>query len=285
MAEHDDHDPTAALDDSRMPFLDHLRELRSRLRNAVIALIGGFAVAFAFKEDLFVLMARPLLEVSAELKETNPAIGEHSFYFMSLLEPFWAYFALSLYAGIFVASPFIFHQIWKFIAPGLYARERIYGMTFAVISAIFFIGGAVFCYILVLPAVTEFLLSYSAQNVADLAKVTGAQGLEMPLQPLLSMQDYLGYARKLLLGFGLVFELPLLIFFLSLAGVVTHRGLWKFNRWWMVLSFLIAAALTPPDVISQAMMAGPLIVLYNLSILIALVITKRRERKERAGVP
>ena len=96
------------------------------------------------------------------------------------------------------------------------------------------------------------------------------------------MQEYLGFARKLLIGFGLVFELPLIIFFLSIVGVVDHRKLWKFNRWWIVCSFLLAAALTPPDVVSQLMMAGPLIVLYNLSIIVSWIITAKRERKQRA---
>ncbi len=266
-----------------MSFIDHLRELRTRVRNSVIALLCGFVVAYSFKEEIFIFLVRPLLKVWHEQAQANPSIGQPTMHFGSLIEPFWTYFSLALWAGVFVASPFIFHQIWKFVAPGLYKNERRYGISFAACSAIFFIGGAIFCYLLVLPAVYNFLLGYSTSNLAEIARPFGIKySLADPinLQPTLFMREYLAFTRKLLIGFGLVFELPLVIFFLSLIGMVTHRGLWKFNRWWIVLSFVIAAALTPPDVISQLLMAGPLVVLYNLSIGIAYVMTRRRERRD-----
>lgn len=277
-------DPAAAdAGGARMPLIEHLRELRVRLRNAIIALIAGFAVAFAFKQELFVLLARPLIEVWNERVELDPHLGEASFYFNNLIEPFWTYFAISLWGGIFVASPLIFYQLWKFIAPGLYSGERRYGVAFVGISVIFFVGGAAFCYALVLPIVYDFLLGYSTQNLSDMSRGLGLDyelADQTALQPLLSMQEYLSLSRKLLIAFGIAFELPLVIFFLSLMGVVTHRELWKFNRWAMVIAFLGSAALTPPDIYSQAFLAGPLIILYNLSILIAYAITIRRERRE-----
>ncbi len=270
-----------------MPFVEHLRELRIRLRNAVIALAAGFVIAYSFKELVLVFMLKPLTQVWAEAKAENPAIGDSKLVFGSLVEPFWTYFSMALWAGIFVASPFIFYQIWKFIAPGLYKKERKFGVLFATCSALSFVAGALFCYFLVLPQVFEFLLGYSTRNLAEI-KSLGKQfdlGEQVALLPLLSMQEYLSFARKLLLGFGLVFELPLAIFFMSLIGLVTHRGLWKFNRWWIVLSFVISAILTPPDVISQTMMAGPLVVLYNLSIIIAWIVTKRREARLELPTP
>ncbi len=271
------------LDDTRMPLIEHLRELRTRLRNALLALIGGFAVAFVFKQELFVLLARPLIEVWNERVELEPHLGEASFYFNNLIEPFWTYFAISLWGGLFIASPFIFHQLWRFIAPGLYGRERRYGVSFVVISVVFFVGGAAFCYALILPVVFDFLLGYATQNLSDMSRGLGMDyelAEATALQPLLSMQEYLSLARKLIIAFGLAFELPLVIFFLAITGAVTHRELWKFNRWAMVLAFLGSAALTPPDIYSQAFLAGPLIILYNLSIIVAYVITRRRERRE-----
>ena len=266
-----------------MSFVDHLRDLQHRIRNSVIALIGGFAVAYGFKQEIFMFLLQPLLDTWHRQQELNPEMGTPQLHFGSLVEPFWTYFSLALWAGIFVASPFIFYQLWKFIAPGLYKRERSYGILFAVASAICFIGGAVFCYYFVLPAVYDFLLGYSTSNLAEISRPFGIEyelGQAVNLQPTLFMRDYLDFARKLLIGFGLVFELPLVIFFLSLVGMVTHRSLWKFNRWFIVLAFVLSAALTPPDVISQILMAGPLVVLYNISIIISLVITKRREKRE-----
>jgi sec-independent protein translocase protein TatC len=267
-------------DDARMPFIEHLRELRSRLRNAILGLIVGFVIAYAFKERLFALLAQPLLEVWAEMYASNPAVGEPAFHFKSLIEPFWTYLSLAVWAGIFVSSPLIFHQLWKFVAPGLYKHERLYGVTFAVASAIFFVGGAAFCYFLVLPKVFGFLLGYATDNLSQV--VVGGELIQVALKPDLFIFEYMAIARKLLLGFGLIFELPLLIFFLSLVGAVTHRSLWKFNRWWVVLSFLLAALFTPPDYVSQTMMALPMIVLYNLSIIVSYVITKRREARQEA---
>lgn len=272
------------LDDSAtMPLIEHLRELRKRLRNSIIALIVGFLIAYSFKETLFALLLRPYSNVWTQLGKTNPAFGEPTVYFKSLLEPFWVYFTMSMWAGVFVASPFIFHQLWRFVAPGLYQKEKRYGVAFAVTSAVSFIGGAAFCYILVLEPVYEFLLGYASANIANMSGGIVGQDLapSVALLPLPMMDDYMVLARRMLLGFGLIFELPLLIFFLSLVGLVTHRSLWKFNRWWIVLSFVIGAILTPPDIFSQILMAGPLIVLYNLSILIAYVVTKRRERVAR----
>jgi sec-independent protein translocase protein TatC len=278
----------AELEAGRMPFFEHLRELRTRLRNAIIALIGGFAIAYTFKQEIFVFLTRPLTNVWAKLHETNPAIPEvPSLHFTGLVEPFWTYFSIAFWAGIFVASPFIFHQVWRFIAPGLYKNERRLGIVFGVASAFFFISGAAFCYTFVLEAVYEFLLNYSSSNLAEMSGLMGggekySVGELITLAPMLTMGEYLAFAKKILIGFGLAFELPLVIFFLSLTGVVTHRSLWRFNRWAAVLAFVLAAALTPPDVVSQTMLAGPLVVLYNLSILIAFFVTRNREAKQAA---
>ncbi|HMG52638.1 MAG TPA: twin-arginine translocase subunit TatC, partial [Kofleriaceae bacterium] len=184
-----------------------------------------------------------------------------------LTQPFWVLMSIGLWAGIFVASPFIFHQLWKFIAPGLYKRERKIGIYFAVFSGFLFISGAMFCFYVALPRLYNFFLSYNSRD----------------LQSLPSIQEYLDITRDSMLAFGAVFEMPLLIYFLALVGMVTHRGLWKFGRWFVVVAFVIGAILTPgPDVPSQFMMALPMILLYFLSIVPARQITLRRERAAAA---
>jgi sec-independent protein translocase protein TatC len=277
-------EPAAApseLDGARMPFLEHLRELRLRLRNAILALAGGFLLAYWFREEIFVVLLQPLLSAWQIRQAANPSLGPPDLHFGSLAEPFWTYLSQSFWAGMFVAAPVAFYQLWKFIAPGLYAHEKRLALPFAATSAVFFAAGATFCYFAVLPVVYEFFLSYSDANLASMQSVLGdyqVGNLEVALRPTLFMKEYLSLAKKLLLGFGLIFELPLLIFFLALTGAVTHRSLWKFNRWAVILAFIVGAALTPPDPVSQALMAGPIIVLYNLSIAVAYVVTVQRER-------
>ncbi len=275
--------PSPPGDGARMPFLEHLRELRTRLRNAVIALIIGFVVAYNFHEEIFIILLQPLLKVWAQRAADNPAFGQPELYFKSLAEPFWTYFSLAFWAGMFLAAPFVFHQLWKFIAPGLYRHEKRWAVPFAAISGIFFAGGATFCYFVVLPFAYDFFLGFADQNLASMQSLLGDYkigSIDVALKPALMMKDYLDLAKRLLLGFGLVFELPLVIFFLALIGMVTHHGLWKFNRYAIIIAFVLSAILTPPDPVSQVAMAGPLIVLYNLSIGIAYLVTKNKAKAQ-----
>ena len=271
------------MDERKLPFMDHLGELRLRLRNAVLALIVGCAIAYPFAETLFGLLARPLL-VAYTQRFPNK---DFDFYYGSLTEPFWVFFEMAIYAGVFIASPVIFHQLWRFIAPGLYDKEKRIAIPFAFFSAIMFIGGALFGYYLVLPAAFRFFLSYSSDNIGRMSSILGFELEVLPksvgIHEMLFMQPYLDFAKKMLVAFGLIFELPLLIFFLAYAGAVDHRKLWKWNKYWIILSFIIGGLLTPgPDIMSQLLMAAPLVVLYNLSIIIAYFVTRRRERQEAA---
>ena len=253
----------ADLEDSRMPFLSHLKELRDRVRNAAIFFMLAFGVCFYYAQEIYDWLEAPVKTAWM----ANPKLGEFKMSFATLTEPFWVNMSVALWAGIFLASPFIFYQLWKFIAPGLYKRERKITVAFAVFSAVFFVSGALFCYELVLGRIYEFLLDYSTAKHA----------------PTLMLQGYLDLTRDMMLAFGAVFEMPLLIFFLSMIGMVTHRGLWKFNRWFVVIAFIVGAILTPsPDVVSQLMMAAPMIVLYNLSILVSWYVTVKREKREAA---
>jgi sec-independent protein translocase protein TatC len=249
------------LEGSRMPFLSHLKELKVRVRNAAIGFVVAFGVSFYFAKDIFNWIKEPLRNVWDEKK-----LGPFHVAFGALTEPFWVEMSVALWAALFIASPFIFYQLWKFIAPGLYKRERRITVLFALFSAVFFVSGALFCYEFVLERLYKFLLGYASKET----------------MAVVMLQEYLDLTRNMMLAFGAVFELPLLIYFLSMVGLVTHRGLWKFNRWFVVIAFVIGALLTPsPDVVSQIMMATPMIALYNLSIIISWRITLRRERANK----
>jgi sec-independent protein translocase protein TatC len=271
----DDEEPAAGgkdaeLEDSRMPFLAHLRELRDRVRNAAVFFAAAFVVCFIFSDEIYAWLREPVFDAwaaknAALVAKGRPSLGDPSLSFGSLTEPFWVNMSIALWAGIFVASPFIFYQLWKFIAPGLYKRERRITVVFAICSALMFTGGAAFCFYFVLPNLYDFLLGYASADY----------------KPILMMQSYLDLTRDMMLAFGAVFELPLLIYFLAMVGLVTHRGLWKFNRWFVVIAFVVGAILTPsPDVVSQIMMAMPMIVLYNISILLAWGVTSKREKAD-----
>lgn len=268
-AERAQMDREAELEEGRMPFLQHLGELRERVRNAVIAFGVAFLGSWAFASHIFDWLKQPLFDVW--IQHTGPGIpkdqdwGTPQMIATGVTQPFWVNMSVSLWAGIFVASPVIFYQLWSFIAPGLYKRERKIGITFATLSAVFFVAGALFCFYFALPALFRYMLQYNSPDL----KV-------MP-----NIQDYLDLTRDSMLAFGAIFEMPLLIYFLAMVGLVTHRSLWKFSRWFVVLAFIIGAILTPgPDVVSQFLMAAPMIVLYNISILFAWRVTVKRERAD-----
>lgn len=252
----------AELEAGRMPFIEHLRELRDRLRNASIAFVVGFVACWIFSKEIYAWMREPL---DVAWRAHASTLGEQpTMHFQSPVTPFWLYISVALWAGIFVSSPFVFHQLWRFIAPGLYRKERKVGILFAIFSAICFVSGALFCYYVVLERLYDFLLGYATKD----------------LQPTLFVTEYFDLTRNMMLAFGAVFELPMLIFFLAKAGLVTVRGLWKFNRWFIVIAFVVGAVLTPsPDVVSQVLMAVPMIGLYNISIVVALFVQRGREKQ------
>lgn len=274
------------LEDGRMPFLSHLVELRDRLRNAAFVFLFAFLGCWYFSKQIFAWLREPLFDIwnrhcNAIVNgvgdgptcvgvniPSEQSWGPPKLIYTALTQPFWVDMSIAMWAGVFVASPMIFYQLWKFIAPGLYKRERRVTISFAVFSAIFFCCGALFCFYLALPKLYDFLLSYNSRDLLSLPNI----------------QEYLDLTRDMMLAFGAIFELPLLIYFLALAGVVTHRSLWKFSRWFVVIAFIVGAVLTPgPDVMSQMMMAAPMIVLYNVSILLAWRVTIKREAKARAA--
>lgn len=254
------------LDSGRMPFFSHLRELRDRVRSASIYFAIAFVGCFYFAKQIYAWLRQPLFHVWHMHEEQ---LGPPRMVFSSITEPFWVQMSVAMWAGIFVASPFIFFQLWRFVAPGLYKRERRIGVVFALFSGVFFVSGALFCHHYVLESLFDFLLKDASKDPDN------------ALVPMLAMMDYLDLTRNMMLAFGAVFELPLLIYFLALANMVTPRGLWRFNRWFVVIAFVVGAILTPsPDVVSQIMMALPMILLYNLSIVAAYFVHRGKKKRE-----
>ena len=245
------------MSDEKLSFVEHLEELRNRVIKCLIAIGIGFLVSYAFAKKIFFLLAKPLQEA---LPPNSTLI------FISPTEAFIIYLKSALIAGFFLSAPFILYQIWKFIAPGLYEKEKGYVVPFVITSSILFVGGAFFGYFFVFPPAFKFLVTSFASDL---------------IKPLPSMKEYFGLATKLLLAFGIIFETPVFFFFLAKLGIVNYRMLLKFQKYAVVLVFFLAAILTPgPDVFSQFMMAIPLLVLYELSILITWFFGKKQEPED-----
>jgi len=238
--------------DEKQPFMSHLEELRKRLIVCAITVGVGFVIAYIFSEHLFQLLILPL-------KEVMPEGGQ--LIFTNLPEMFFAYLKVAFITGILASAPLIFYQIWLFVAPGLYRKEKKYLIPFVVSSTFLFVGGALFGYFVVFPFGFKFFIGFANEYVKALP----------------SVKQYLSFSIKLLFAFGVVFELPVVIFFLAKIGVVTPKLLRKKRKYAILLTFALAAILTPPDVITQCMMAVPLIVLYEIGILVAILARKKKQ--------
>ena len=234
----------------KIPFTEHLEELRKRLIVCFIAVGIGFVLSYGFKEKLFQILTRPLISVM----QTGDKL-----IFTGLPEAFFTYLKVAFLSGIILAAPVIFYQFWMFVAPGLYDKEKRLMAPIVFLSTFFFIGGAFFGYFIVFPYGFKFFLGFASEII----------------RPLPSMREYLGFASKLLLAFGLVFELPLIITFLAKLGMVSVSFLKKNRKYALLLFFVGAAILTPPDVVTQIMMALPLILLYEISIIGARIFGKK----------
>ena len=235
----------------------HLAELRSRLIKIVIIYFIFFIIAFAFWKYIFMWMSEPLLEALKYEKESK-------IIFTGLAEPFFTAVKISLFAGFFFSLPFILYQIWAFIAPGLYEHEKKLIIPFVFWGTLMFVIGAAFAYYVVFPVGFKVLVTFG-----------GAEFTAMP-----KMSEYVSFFGKLMLGFGIAFELPVVTYFLAKLGLVTDRTLKDFSRYAIVIIFILAAILTPPDLFSQLAMAAPLLILYGISILIAKMVNPEKEETE-----
>jgi sec-independent protein translocase protein TatC len=247
--------------DATMPLTAHLEELRWRVLKAFAAVMVGFAGCYFFSDRIFELMTRPLV-----------ALGDTRLQLIGtgITEAFFTRLKVSFIAAIFVASPAIFFQLWKFVEPGLLERERRMALPFVLAATLFFVSGATFCYVAVFPVGYAFFLEeYANIGVA----------------PQIRISEYLSFASRMLLAFGVTFEMPVMTFFLARVGMVDHRMLIGAIRYAIVIIFIVAAVLTPgPDIASQLLMAAPLLVLYVLSIGVAFVF-RRRTATEPTTLP
>ena len=234
------------------PLLEHLVELRQRLVRCLIAVGVGFALSYSFAERLLDVLLKPLMDV---MPAGSKLIAT------SLPETFFTVMKLALVAGAFVASPYIFFQLWQFVAPGLYKEERKIIMPVAFATAVCFVGGALFGYFVVFPFGFKFFVDYASDYITVMPTISA----------------YFSLAVTLLFAFGVIFELPVFIFFLTSLGMVGTKALRKFRRWAILLSFVVSAVLTPtPDAVNQLLMAGPMIVLYEVGIWVSWFVDKQR---------
>ncbi len=259
-------DPNAGPeDDVEMGFFEHLAELRSRILKALAAIVPCGFVAWAYVDEILGYLLQPLTHAYEALGLPTEV------HFANPVDPFVAKLKVAAISGVLLAAPWVFWQLWAFIAPGLYRKERFLAVPFVFFSTLCFSGGACFGYFVVFPPAFQTLLEFG-----------GGLPTGMVLTPTLMVSDVLDFVTRMLLAFGAVFELPVVITFLAAADIVTWRQLLAFGRWWIVVASIIAAILTPPDVGSQMMMLVPLIVLYFLSVGIAFVIQLRRKKPATA---
>jgi sec-independent protein translocase protein TatC len=236
--------------DEKQPFFSHLKELRDRLVVCIVAIAIAFIFTYYFKDKLFDFLMQPFIQVM-------PA--KSSFIFTGITEAFLTYFKISVVAALFLAAPVILYEFWMFVAPGLYENEKKYVYPFIFFGSLCFLCGALFCYFVVMPNIYRFFVSYAREFVT----------------PMPDLKNYMGLTLKLLIIFGIIFELPLVAFYLSRAGIINAKMLGKKRRYAILAIFIISAVITPPDVVSMILVALPLWGLYELGILIAKVFGKK----------
>ncbi|MFB3885182.1 MAG: twin-arginine translocase subunit TatC [Thermodesulfobacteriota bacterium] len=241
------------MDEKKLPLTAHLQELRKRLIFSFIAIGIGFFVCYAFKEVLFEILAAPLVN------RVIPSGG--TLIFTSVAEAFFTYMKVAFITGLALASPFVLYQIWAFVAPGLYQKEKRYAVPFVLGGSLFFVMGILFGYFVAIPVAFRFLLGFATDFI----------------KPMPSMKEYLSFSIKFLFVFGLVFEFPVVLVLLAKIGVVDAKMLARQRKYAILLIFVFAAVMTPPDIISQVLMALPLMGLYELSILLSKALGKKKE--------
>jgi sec-independent protein translocase protein TatC len=242
---------------AKMTFLEHLEELRKRIIWSFVAIAVTFVIGWIFREEIFRFLAEPIYAVLAE-RDANLVVTKPT-------EPFTIYLKVAFVAAVFLAAPAILFQVWLFIAPGLYRREKAYAIPFLVSSTVLFLLGGVFAYYILLPTALHFLINEFGRE----------------FQPMISAVEYFSFELIVLIGMGIIFQLPILIAFLSMFGLVTPRFLWKNFRYAFLLMVIIAAVVSPTvDAINLFLWTGPMVILYLLSIGVSWIFKRRRARRD-----
>ena len=261
--------------DKLMSFWEHLDELRVRVMRAAGSYIVAIFVAWYFKDPILSWLWQPF----ADSWRAQHVPGEPELSFAAPSDMFQAYFKLSMIAGLGIAAPIVFWELWAFIAPGLYKKEKRWAFVFVLASSVFFVGGALFGWRLAFPITFQYFLGLTGEAAASGVRV----------HPTIMMGEYLDFVGQTLLAFGLIFELPLFITLLSILGLVNYLTLLRFGRWFIMIASVVGAVLSPPDTTSMILMTVPLIVLYFLSIGLAYLFGQKpsedqleRDRRWRA---
>jgi sec-independent protein translocase protein TatC len=244
-----------------MGFLDHLEELRKRLVYSIVAVIAGTGLCWGYRERIYGVMQKPIVDalrahhLPEKLVYVNPT------------DPFNLYLKIAMLAGLFLTSPFVLYQVWMFISPGLYRNEKKYVVPFMLSTIALFSLGGYFGYRIAYPRALEFFIDFSGQ-----------------FQPMITIGEYTSLFMSIVLGMGLIFEMPILVFFLAFMGIMSPSFMLKNFRYAILIIFILAAIVTPtPDIVNMCVFAAPMLALYALSIGVAYVVhpKQRNERKEK----
>ena len=239
-----DHKPKSKID---MPFLDHVEELRWRLIKVIASVAAMSIVSFAFADHIFKFVIMPL--------------GDTKLYFTEITGSFYAYLKISFYTGVFAASPIVLYQLWRFIGPGLYDTEKKFVLPLVFSSSVLFLGGAAFCFFVVIPFALRFLIGYG-------------EGI---FTPIITISNYISFVGLLLIAFGVAFQLPVVGYFLGRIGIATPQRLSRGRPYALIIILIGAAIITPPDVFTQLLLAGPLYLLYEITIFIVKITAAKND--------
>ncbi|RJQ56638.1 MAG: twin-arginine translocase subunit TatC [Nitrospiraceae bacterium] len=253
----------------KAPLTEHLYELRNRIVVSLVAVSITFGFCFSYSENIFSILTLPLHN-TINFSLHNPFISfvptekELSLVFLAPAEALWMHLKIALISACIISSPIIFHQVWKFIAPGLKPKEKKFAIPFIFVTTNLFLIGALFCFLIVLPFAVNFLMTYKTENI----------------KPMLSAEKYIDFCLKFILAFGAVFELPVLQVFLTRMGILTTDFLAKNRKYAVLLAFVAAALLTPtPDAFNQSLMAVPIVILYEAGIWASRIINRKKKEE------